>query len=74
LRTYLEGLGIEAGVHYPSAVHQQPAYRPLLEAGTSLPRTEAIVPEILSLPIYPEIIDEQVDEVIAGLRSWTGSK
>lgn len=73
LRAHLERLGIEAGIHYPLAVHQQPAYRPLLEDGTSVPRTEEIVPDILSLPVYPEITDAQVDEVISGVRGWTGA-
>jgi dTDP-4-amino-4,6-dideoxygalactose transaminase len=40
-------------------------------AGVSLPLTEALASEVLSLPISPVMSDDEVDVVIAGVNSWT---
>lgn len=64
LAASLRAEGIESGVHYPHPLHRTPAFR-LLGAGEgSLPVSEQICREILSLPLYPEMGDEQVDRVI----------
>ena len=39
-----------------------------------LPVTSAIVDKILSLPMYPELTDAEVDRVIASLRRYDGSR
>ncbi len=57
--------GVGAALHYPQAVHQQPAYRRL---GAVLPETERAVGGILSLPMYPELTDGEGAEVIAAVR------
>lgn len=66
----LEGLkrqGIEAGVHYPVPLHLQRAYADLGMKEGSLPVTEAAARDILSLPIYPEMGNEQVERVVSEL-------
>jgi dTDP-4-amino-4,6-dideoxygalactose transaminase len=65
LRDALAGLGIGTQIHYPIPAHLQDAFP---EARPSLPATERIVSEILSLPIYPELSDAAVDEVIFAIR------
>lgn len=70
LREHLSNEGIAALVHYPIPVHRQPAYQEL--AGLSLPATEAVVDEILSLPIYPEISDGQVAMVADAIVALSG--
>lgn len=67
-RHQLGDLGIQTGVHYPIPVHLQPAHRDLGYAEGSFPVAEAIASEVLSLPIYPELTDDQV-ETIAGAFS-----
>ncbi len=66
---FLHEHGIGAGIHYPVPCHAQPLF---LEADGQprerLPRTEAIAGEIISLPIYPEISDQQIDGVVGVLR------
>jgi perosamine synthetase len=52
LRRFLNDRGIETGIHYPIACHQQPAITSRLEPVSRLPVTEKIVNEILSLPIH----------------------
>ena len=67
LKAHLAGEGVGSLVHYPSAVHQQPAFAdPALRAG-SLAVTERVVDRILSLPMFPELQQEQVARVVASL-------
>jgi len=64
LRDYLEGAGVSAGIHYPKAVHQQPAYASLgYEPGAS-PNAEKAAAEVLSLPIFPQLTSREVDQVV----------
>lgn len=69
IRKALRGNGIECGVHYPIPLHLQPAYRSLGYTAGTMPEAEALCREVLSLPIDPEMTDEQVEYVIEGVRS-----
>lgn len=62
LQKHLLENGIGTLIHYPKAVHQQPAYQsfPLL---VSMKNTEKIVNEILSLPIYPELHNDDIQRI-----------
>lgn len=64
----LRSKGIFPGIHYPVPVHQQPAYSKL-ESSTSsaLPVTERIAKTILSLPMYPELENYEIDRVCEGI-------
>ena len=53
--------GIQTGVHYPVPCHLQPPLREF--AGEPLPVAEQAAGEILSLPMFPHMTDEQVDYV-----------
>jgi dTDP-4-amino-4,6-dideoxygalactose transaminase len=55
LRARLGESGVQTLIHYPEAVHQQPAYRDRLPRVVPLERTQAAVAQILSLPMYPEL-------------------
>jgi dTDP-4-amino-4,6-dideoxygalactose transaminase len=63
LAKHLQSKGISTGIHYPVANHQQPAITKLYSDLPKLPWTEAIVKEILSLPIYGELPLDDVDYV-----------
>lgn len=65
LQAYLKDNGIDTLIHYPIPVHIQQAYAHLDYHKGSLPTTEKIAHEIISLPIYPQLRDDQV-EYIAG--------
>ncbi len=65
--------GVDAGVHYPVPLHLQPAYRHLGIARGALPETERSAANCLSLPIYPEITEAQIDTVVAALQESLGS-
>lgn len=63
LREALREAGIGTLVHYPMAVHQQPAYADRRYQPVPLPHTEAVVKRILSLPMYPELNINEADQV-----------
>jgi dTDP-4-amino-4,6-dideoxygalactose transaminase len=64
LRQHLHARGIGTGIHYPEPLHLTPAYQELGYAMRgSLPVSEALAPEILSLPMYPELSESQIDQV-----------
>ena len=71
LRDRLLSAGIGSGIHYPMPVHRQPAYSGRLTCGPSaLGVTERAAPQILSLPMYPQLSDAAVDRVIAEIRAF----
>jgi dTDP-4-amino-4,6-dideoxygalactose transaminase len=70
LREYLKGYGIATAVHYPLAIHQQPAYLGRIRGCGSLANTDRLYKKILSLPMYPELNDDQVEKVCNALNSW----
>jgi dTDP-4-amino-4,6-dideoxygalactose transaminase len=59
--------GIGTGVHYPIPVHLQPACRGMGYAEGDLPHTERAAREVLSLPMFPELSDDQIEYVAARL-------
>ena len=72
LRDFLRGRGIESGIHYPVPLHMTPAYQSLGYAGAgSLPVTEKLANEILSLPMCAELSGEQVSTVTSAIHEFT---
>jgi dTDP-4-amino-4,6-dideoxygalactose transaminase len=55
--------GIAHGIHYPIPLHLQKAYTPLGYKKGDFPVTEKLAEEILSLPMYPELIEQQIRDV-----------
>jgi len=67
LKDKLAELGIQTQIHYPIPVHQQKAYQSYCN-GVKLPITEWICGRILSLPIFPEMPEKDLQEVIEGVK------
>jgi dTDP-4-amino-4,6-dideoxygalactose transaminase len=77
LRDFLKANGVEAGVHYPIALPYLNAYRHLNHGEGDFPEALKASGEILSLPLYAELTDEQIDIVTDQVRrffSQTSSK
>lgn len=71
LKAALLSDNIQAAIHYPLAIHQQPAYAQRnLRGADALSATEALYTRILSLPMYPELTDQQVTRVIESVVRW----
>jgi dTDP-4-amino-4,6-dideoxygalactose transaminase len=66
-RSELAQRGIETAVHYPIPVHRQPAYRELDPVGRSLSVSERLASSIVSVPLYPELTDDEVEYVAQSL-------
>jgi dTDP-4-amino-4,6-dideoxygalactose transaminase len=65
----LHAAGVEAGIHYPTAVHLTRAYAHLGHPRGRFPVTEAAADRILSLPLFPQISPEQQEHVCSTLRA-----
>jgi dTDP-4-amino-4,6-dideoxygalactose transaminase len=63
----LQQAKIACAIYYPVPLHQQKVFAADCQ-GLSLPNTEAVAARCLSLPIFPELSDEQVREVVAVIR------
>ena len=68
VRTHLNDAGIGAGIHYPIPLHLQECYRDLGHKPGDFPVAERLAHEILSLPLYPEMTEEQIGRVVGTLR------
>lgn len=69
VRQSLEDQGIATGIHYPVPVHLQGAYRSLGYEPGAFPVAELCAAEFLSLPMYPELTDAQIEQVIEGVKA-----
>lgn len=69
LRDYLKEQGIETLVHYPATINKQPCYREEYK-DIILEKTDSFQSEILSLPCYPFLKDEEQDFVIAEIKKY----
>lgn len=67
-RKALAGAGVASGVYYPIPLHRQPVFEKEFGA-LSLPASEQVAREVLSLPIYPQLAGEQLRHVAATLRA-----
>jgi dTDP-4-amino-4,6-dideoxygalactose transaminase len=64
LKEFLTSKGIQAGIHYPTPLHLTEAYQALGAPGQgSCPVAERLASEILSLPMFPELLDGQIEYV-----------
>lgn len=67
---HLKEMGVDTGVHYPLPLHLQPAYQFLGYSKGAFPVSEKHASEMLSLPVYPEMTDEQVDYVCGQIQAF----
>ncbi len=70
LQSRLQSDGIQTGLHYPVPVHLQPAHRDLGYQKGQFPESERAANQVLSLPMYPELTDAQIDVVAAAVRTF----
>lgn len=74
LRAYLAERGIGTQIHYPVPIHMQEAAQFLGYRQGDLPVTEKVSGEVLSLPMYAELTDAQIDRVTAGVTEFMRKK
>ena len=72
LQRYLAERGVETKVHYPIPIHLQGAAHSLGYRPGDFPVAERLSQRILSLPVYPELIDQQKETIVVDIRSFYG--
>ena len=70
LISYLGKRGIQTGIHYPVPIHRHRAFAHLGYGRGSFPVAETLAPRLLSLPMYPEITEEDIDAVADAIREY----
>lgn len=74
LAQHLAARGIETMVHYPKAIHRQPAYVESFARVPPPPIAERLQHEVLSLPMSPIMTARQVEAVVRAVNSWPGPR
>ncbi len=70
LQQHLAEAGIQTGIHYPVPIHLQPAYAAHELKEGAFPESEAQARRVLSLPMFPELTDEQISQVAEAIQSF----
>lgn len=70
LQQHLTSHGIQTGIHYPIPIHLQEAYADLGFKKGAFPVTEKLANELLSLPMYPELSQQQIEFVLETVSSF----
>jgi dTDP-4-amino-4,6-dideoxygalactose transaminase len=70
LQAWLKDRSIFTGIHYPVPIHMQPAMQSLGYKQDDLPVTEKAVAEILSLPMFAELTDEEIETVAGSIKEF----
>jgi dTDP-4-amino-4,6-dideoxygalactose transaminase len=70
LRAFLQQHGIATGIHYPYPGHVQPGLAANARIPMPLEVTEAVAPLILSLPLFPQMTDAQIERVVSAVRDF----
>lgn len=70
LAAFLKSKGINTGIHYPTALPFMPAYAYLHHKPADFPVANKVQSEILSLPMYPELTDEQIKYVVGSIKEF----
>jgi dTDP-3-amino-3,4,6-trideoxy-alpha-D-glucose transaminase len=74
LEAFLRERAISTGRHYPTPIHLMPAFAELGSGEGSCPVAESLARELITLPIFPGIREDQLDAVIQGVRDYFGQR
>jgi dTDP-4-amino-4,6-dideoxygalactose transaminase len=72
LQAHLKAKGIGSAIYYPLSLHLQPCFEYLAYKRGAFPESEKATKEVISLPVYPELQQSQLDEVIEAVRGFYG--
>ena len=70
LREYLSAQGIATAIYYPLSLHLQNVYKPLGYESGDFPKSEGAQEEVLSLPMYPELAEEQIEKIARAIQNF----
>jgi dTDP-4-amino-4,6-dideoxygalactose transaminase len=70
LQEHLDARKIQTGIHYPIPIHRQRAYKDLGYGEGDFPEVERLAKRMLSLPMFPELLREQIERVAEGIEGF----
>ena len=73
LRNFLQQRGIETLIHYPTPLPLQPAFRSFVLPGQEFPVAQKASSEMMSLPLYPDLTEEELQYTIDAVREFFGA-
>jgi dTDP-4-amino-4,6-dideoxygalactose transaminase len=73
LAAYLNDKDIGTGIHYPIPIHRQPYYQELGYTD-SMPISEKASREVLSLPVHPQLAEEDISHIISSIKEWSDNR
>jgi dTDP-4-amino-4,6-dideoxygalactose transaminase len=74
LRDYLKGAGVPTEVYYPKPLHLQKAFSYLGYKEGDFPQSEMLSRQVIALPVYPEMADEQLRAVVEAIAGFYGDR
>jgi dTDP-4-amino-4,6-dideoxygalactose transaminase len=74
LRQYLTDKGIQTAIYYPLSLHLQEVYKSLGYQAGDFPQSELAQEQVLSLPMYPELSNEQITEIVSAISDYCSKK
>jgi len=74
LQKHLAESKVDTGIHYPIPLHLQNAYASFGHKGNDLAVTERVASQILSLPMYPGLSDEQQKRTVSAVQQFTSAR
>ncbi|MEW6050202.1 MAG: DegT/DnrJ/EryC1/StrS family aminotransferase [Candidatus Zixiibacteriota bacterium] len=74
LQQFLQSNGISTLIHYPVPIHLQKAFSHLGKKRGDFPVTEKMADRIVSLPMFPELTDEQIQYVVSKIKEFFGAR
>jgi dTDP-4-amino-4,6-dideoxygalactose transaminase len=70
LQKHLDASAVQTNVHYPIPIHLSAAFKDLGYGVDDFPVTERLAKQMLSLPMYPELTESQIDRVVHEIKSY----
>jgi dTDP-4-amino-4,6-dideoxygalactose transaminase len=70
LRAHLEREGVGTEVYYPLPLHEQECFAYLGHEPSDFPKSHTAAQEVLALPVYPELRDDQIEHVVRSIQSF----
>jgi dTDP-4-amino-4,6-dideoxygalactose transaminase len=67
---FLQEKGIHTGIHYPIPCHLQPVMKTFSDQPPVLPKTESVVREIISLPMFPELTEDEILYITQSIKEF----
>jgi dTDP-4-amino-4,6-dideoxygalactose transaminase len=71
LLNHLQRAGVQCGIHYPTPIHQIPSFKSVRTVPEGAPVSTRLARQILSLPMYPELSQDQIERVAQEVVAFT---